>query len=193
MININLLPWRNELRKREKRYFMTIVLLFVLGTIFICTCIYYYSTYRATNSGPSHILLNNEIKTTNDQITALAKYGPIQKKLTEQVSLLEAVQYNRFLTLILMNEISQALPKTIYLERIVRTSKDIQLYGTASTNQEISQYITNLQSHPEITNAVLVEAKTLPQDDNSVVIKFQINAQISPKKPLQLSKSNAKT
>lgn len=192
MININLLAWRDELRKRESRFFLTMLSFFILGTFIICVFVYFYSAYRANSLGPNKELLNKAVQTAEQEIAKLTKYGPLEKNLKSEATLLEAISYNRSLPLAMLNEIAKSLPKSVYLERIERLNENLLLYGTAQTNQQISQFIDDLKKYPEISLPVLKEAKTVAENDN-VTIKFEIDATIVPVKPIPESKLNAKS
>lgn len=192
MININLLAWRDELRKRENRFFLTMLSFFILGTLVICVFVYLYSSYRANSLGPNKDLLNKAVQTAEQEITKLTKYGALEKNLKSETVLLEAINYNRTLPLLILNEVAKSLPKSVYLDRIERLNQNLILQGTAQTNQQISQFIDDLKKYPEISLPVLKEAKTVAEND-TVIIKFEIDATIVPVKPIPESKLNAKS
>lgn len=192
MININLLTWRDELRKRENRFFLTMLSLFILGTFVICIFVYLYSSYRAHSLGPNKELLNQAVQVVDQEIAQLAQYGVLEKNLKGEIQVLEAINYNRLLPLSILNEVAKVLPKSVYLDRIEMHTGQLFLYGTAQTNQQISQFINALQQFPEISFPVLKEAKTVSESD-AVFIKFEIDATVLPKKPIPESKLNAKS
>lgn len=192
MININLLAWREELRKRESRFFLTMMSFFILGTFIICIFVYFYTSYRASSLGPNKELLSAAVQAADKEIASLAKYGMLDKNLKSEAQLLRAISYNRLLPLTLMNNISKSLPRSVYLDRIELQSQDLSLQGTAQTNQEISQFIAALQKYPEINTPVLKEAKTVSENE-TVLIKFEIQAKLLPTLPLPENDKNAKS
>ncbi len=191
MININLLSWRDELRKRESRFFLTMLSFFILGTFVICVFVYFYSSYRAHSLGPNKELLNKAVQSADQEIAKLSQYATLEKNLKNETQLLEAINYNRLLPLALLNNVAKSLPKSVYLDRIEMRSGQLLLSGTAQTNQQISQFINELKQYPEISFPVLKEAKTVSEND-AVTIKFEVDATIFPVKPIPESKPNAK-
>lgn len=190
MININLLAWREELRKREGRFFLTMLSFFILSTLVICGFVYLYSSYRANSLGPDKELLTQAAQAADKQIAALAKYGPMEEALKKNTQLLQAISYNRLLPLYLLNKIAEALPKSVYLDRIEMKDFQLAMEGRAQTNQDISQFIDTLQKSSEFNAPVLKEAKTITDNDTSY-IEFEIDAKVMPAKPLPENK-NAK-
>ncbi len=190
MININLLPWRKAIKNRNKYLLISRSIAMAVITIIICTLVYFWAAHRAASVGPERLLLNKEIKETDAKINALSKYKKINDDLKKQIILLSALQQKKYQILSILFDLNSALPKSIYLDRIVQKSNEITIYGNANTNQQISELINRLRESNLIMNPLLREAKTLNQDD-SIYIKFEITAEIENKDNLNQETKNA--
>lgn len=178
MININLLPWREALQKRASRKLLVGISTQIVLTIFICLLINFYASYRAISAGPDKGMLNNAINQTNMQIKTLESYKKKLVGLKKQKNVLLNLYHNKFQAILILQEIEKALPKTINLDRIVRKKEGVVIYGTAPSNNQVTQLIENLSSNEIILNPVLKESKTVTHDDK-VEIKFQIDAELN--------------
>jgi type IV pilus assembly protein PilN len=177
MIKINLL----EQARRKKRKPLPIFL--IIGIIL--TLIFVVGLLGMSN------YLNNKIETLNSDKTSRqdklkqleAKLKEVQefeqknKALEEKTKAIEALKKNQTGPVKLLDELSQQLPKGVWLTTLAAKANTITLEGTAFTNTALVAYIRNLKQSKELADVSLVESKQIVIQ-GATVYTFKISFQV---------------
>jgi len=85
MAKINLLPWREELRRQKKQDFFTAIGLSVLATIAIIGCVHLYIEGLKEYQQQRNKLLQDEIALLDKQITEIQEIETKKAKLLAKI------------------------------------------------------------------------------------------------------------
>jgi type IV pilus assembly protein PilN len=79
-----------------------------------------------------------------------------------------------------MDELSRRLPEWVWLSEVVYDSKGIQIKGRALSNNLIADYISSLESSPQVMNVNLVSStqRTIQGDQ---YLEFSLRAALETK------------
>lgn len=143
MILINLLPYREERRKRRKQTFFAGLLVAALvgaamvglGWLLIETLI---DQQRARNA-----FLDTQIKQLDAQIKDIANLREEIDALTRRQKAVEALQSERNIPVHLLNELAQLAPEGVYLNTVQQSEKSVTLTGLAQTQERVSEFLRN--------------------------------------------------
>ena len=160
MILINLLPHREEKRKRRKAAFFTgLGFAAALGALIVG--LWYtvleqmVSTQQARND-----FLGSEIKKLDAQIKDIATLKAEIEALKARQKAVEDLQTDRNIPVYLLNELVKQTPEGVYLTSIKQADQTVTVSGVAQTNERVSEFLRNtLYNSPWLERPELVEIK----------------------------------
>ena len=155
MANINLLPWREELREERKQEFLV-----GLGiTVAIAAVILFAGDRYVNNSINNQNRLNDYLR---EQITSLdseiAEIRELQRQkteLTERMTVIQDLQGRRPVIVRLFDELVRTLPDGVYYNQITRTEDVISFQGVAESNNRVSALLRSLDDSEWFESPVL--------------------------------------
>jgi Tfp pilus assembly protein PilN len=100
--------------------------------------------------------------------------------LDQKITLIEYLNAQRDLAPRLMDEFSRRLPEWVWLTELTYDAKGIQIKGRALSNNLVADYISALESSPQIMNVNLVSS-TQRTTKNDQYVEFVLRAQIEKK------------
>ncbi len=155
MARINLLPWREELRKEQQRQFLTIMgLSVVLVGLLIAVVHIQYGTMVDTQSQRNQFL-TAKIADVDAQIKEIEKLESDKQSLQARISVIQQLQGNRPEIVHLFDEIARILPQGLYLKSIEQKGKNITIVGYAQSNARVSAFMRNIEASDWLDKPVL--------------------------------------
>jgi type IV pilus assembly protein PilN len=144
-MDINLLPWREEIIEYNKKIFGRLTLLAViLSGVFL---IFIYHLFFGRMDYTKSYVETLEIAKTQlvNNVRGYFEYKKIEKEVSARFLTLQQLQQSRFDTVRLLNEITAVTPKGIFLKKLVRTGNQVQISGVANSNLLISQMMAGIE------------------------------------------------
>jgi type IV pilus assembly protein PilN len=158
VILINLLPHREEKRKRRKAaYFTGLALGAVAGVLAVGL---WYAVLEQMKSAQMerNAFLGAEIKKLEAQIKDIANLRAEIDALKARQKAVEDLQTNRNIPVHLLNELVKQTPEGVYLSAIRQTGRVVAVTGVAQSNERVSEFLRNtLYSSPWLEKPELVE------------------------------------
>ncbi|TQV88947.1 PilN domain-containing protein [Aliikangiella coralliicola] len=146
MANINLLPWREELRQEKQRQFLSILgLVAILGVAFMWAVYTYYST-QLDNQRQRNNYLQSEIRKLDSKIKEIQTLEKERQQLVERMNLIQDLQKSRPQVVHVFDEIVGTMPEGVNLASIERKDKDLILNGVAESGPRISKFMRNIST-----------------------------------------------
>lgn len=146
MTSINLLPWREALKKQRKQQFMTslaaaagVAALIVLGVHMRVAGQMDYQ--EARNS-----YLQQQIDRVERQIKEIDALEKEKQRLLARMNVIQELQQNRPQIVHVFDELVRTLPDGVYLTSIKQNGASLALQGQAQSNARISAYMRNLDA-----------------------------------------------
>jgi type IV pilus assembly protein PilN len=183
VILINLLPHREEARKRRKEAFQATMFASLLLGLAIAGVIYWWFQIMITDQQNKNAFLQQEIKVLEGQIKEIASIEDEIASLRARQKAVEDLQSDRNLPVHLLTELVKQLPDGVYVTAIRQAGQTITMQGMAQSNQRVSELLRNLASNtPWLAKPELVEitASTvaLTQRDQRRVSSFNLRFQL---------------
>ncbi|CAN7237608.1 MAG: PilN domain-containing protein [Acidovorax sp.] len=183
MILINLLPHREEARKRRKEAFQaTMFASFLLGLV-IAGAIYWWFQMMITDQQAKNNFLQREIKVLEEQIKEIASIEDEIAALRARQKAVEDLQSDRNLPVHLLTELVKQLPDGVYITAIGQTGQTITMQGMAQSNERVSELLRNLSANtpwldkPELSE-ITASTVSLSQRDQRRVSSFNLKFQL---------------
>lgn len=166
MILINLLPHREEARKRRKQAFFAG--LGVSAVVGVLLAGLWYTVLEQMIAGQQgrNSFLEGEIRKLDAQIKDIATLKAEIEALKARQKAVEDLQTDRNIPVYLLNELTKQTPEGIYLTSIKQVDQQISINGIAQTNERVSEFLRNtLYNSPWLEKPELVEIKAASARD----------------------------
>jgi type IV pilus assembly protein PilN len=107
-----------------------------------------------------------------------------RESLDRKITLIEALNAQRDIAPRLMDELSRRLPEWVWLNEVVYDSKGIQIKGRALSNNLVADYISSLESSPQVMNVNLVSStQRTAQGDQYLEFSLRAALETKPEPP----------
>jgi len=193
MIRINLLPHREEKRKRRQQQFGVLAGFSVILAAAVVGVVYLYLDNQVTQQKNNVAYMKSEIDKLDKQIEEIRKIRDETASLLAKKRVVEGLQANRSEPVQLLDQLLRQLPEGVYLRSIRQAGAKVNLTGYAQSNARVSTLMRNLGASPYLENPELVEIKAVPSPDKSGnrVNEFNMNISIKRAQPEEASPSKA--
>jgi type IV pilus assembly protein PilN len=156
MARINLLPWRDqERRRRQRNFFMAtgaavaLVLLVGLGVR-----MQFESMIAAQQS--RNQLLTQQIAQLDQRIRKIQLLEETKADLLARMNVIQQLQESRPEVVHLFDELVQAIPDGVFLTGVTQQGSRIEVEGRAQSNARVSAFMRNINASAWINEAVLL-------------------------------------
>lgn len=180
MAEINLLPWREQLREEHKRQFIWAMLVSTVCGLIAVFLIHLIIASTVTNQQSKNDFLQAQIDILDRQIKEIRNLQDEKQRLLARMTIIQALQSDRTFVVRLFDEVTELITNGIYLESIKREGDLITLTGKAESNSQISQFMRNISGSAWLTRPMLSEIKTINDDQQyKSDFKLQVNQKTS--------------
>jgi type IV pilus assembly protein PilN len=151
MAKINLLPWREELRKKRQQDFLV-----SMGSAVGFTCIAFGMVYMHIESLKDYQTqrnnrLKDEIASVEKKIAEIAEIEEKKLKLNEKITLIQNLQASRPKVVHLFDELRKITPVGVYLLSLTQIGSQITIVGKSQSNSRISEYMRAIEQSLSFT------------------------------------------
>ena len=186
MILINLLPHREEKRKRRRTaYYTGLALAAVAGLVAVGVWFAVLESMKSSQE-ERNAFLGSEIKKLEAQIKDIANLRAEIDALKARQKAVEDLQADRNVPVHLLNELVKQTPEGVYLTSIKQAGQVVTVVGVAQTNERVSEFLRNtLYSSPWLEKPELSEIKVAgaAQGRPSSSRLFDFSMRVSVKRP----------
>lgn len=188
MILINLLPYREERRKRRKAAFFAGLGAAALVGAGVVGAVYLLLQFLTTEQQSHNQYIQNEITRLEAQIKDIADLKTEIESLKSRQRAVEDLQTDRNTPVQLLNDLSRLAPEGVYLTAIRQDSKIVTISGIAQTNERVSEFLRNISRSSEwLDKPDLIEVKlaTVTTNTRDARRLLDFSMRVSIKTPLR--------
>lgn len=160
MSQINLLPWREELRQQRKQRFLQALSGSAILSILAVISVHWAMSINIRGQEERAQILNQEIVILDGQIKEIKDIKEEKAKLLARMQIIQDLQTDRAYTVHMFDEIAKIVPEGAYLTSMTREEDQISLEGQSEANSWVSQLMRNMESSQWLSLPVLNEIKT---------------------------------
>jgi len=143
---INLLPWRQALAERRRKFFLGLLLAFVcvaFATVWLADQVIDRAIDRQVTRN-SHLdkdaaVLDSRIKTIDD-------LQEQSQQLAERMKVVQDLNEARSAGAQLLDQLARAMPDGVHLHEVVAKGDTVSIRGSADSSQDIAQLMRRLQA-----------------------------------------------
>jgi len=143
VILINLLPHREEKRKRRKAAYYTGLALGAVAGLLAAGLWYGVLEQMKSAQMERNAFIGAEIKKLEAQIKDIANLRAEIDALKARQKAVEDLQINRNIPVHLLNELVKQTPEGVYLSSIKQTGSVVSVTGVAQSNERVSEFLRN--------------------------------------------------
>lgn len=160
MILINLLPHREEKRKRRKAAFFVGLGLAAAAGLLVVGLWYLVLQQMTVSQQERNQFLTTKIKELEVQIKDIANLRSEIEALKARQKAVEDLQIDRNVPVHVLNELVKQTPEGIYYRTIKQDGQVLTLSGVAQTNERVSELLRNTGNNSDwLVRPELVEIK----------------------------------
>ena len=177
MARINLLPHREERRKRARKHFFVIAGGTALLGALIVVAMHGFYAAKIDTQAERNRFLKSEVAKLDKEIAEINKLKDEIQALLARKQVIETLQADRAQTVHLLDELVRQMPEGVYLKSVTQKGLSVNLLGYAQSNARVSTLMRNIESSPWLANPSLVEVKASTVEKRRVA-EFNLNFQL---------------
>jgi type IV pilus assembly protein PilN len=180
MIRVNLLPHREEARKRRQQQFGVLAGISLVLGLLVAGAVWLFLDQQVTQQEANVTYMKGEIGKLDKQIEEIRKIREETASLLAKKQVVEGLQSNRSEPVQLLDQLLRQLPEGVYLKGIRQQGPKVNVTGYAQSNARVSTLMRNLGASPYLENPELIEIKatTAPDKSGNRVNEFNMNISI---------------
>jgi type IV pilus assembly protein PilN len=173
---INLLPYREKIKKEKVQSFAILMAIFALLGAFIVFLDNSYVSVKIEHQTERNDYIKSVNNGLDQQIKSIADLKEKIKSTLAKRKVVEDLQKNRSDTVKILNDLANSLPDGVSLNSVAENKNLLTIVGTTDSNDKVSNYMLNLAQHKIFTNPNLIEIQSIEQaetikDGNKTVNK----------------------
>jgi type IV pilus assembly protein PilN len=177
---INLLPHREERRKRARQHFYVLAGgVGIIGILIVAAVHGFYSSRIETQIERNRFLKAENTK-LDKEIAEIQKLKDEIQALLARKQVIETLQTDRATTVYMLEQLVRQMPEGVYLKSVVQKGTRINLLGYAQSNARVSTLMRNIEASPWLGSPGLVEVRASTVDRRRV---SEFNMNLSLKRP----------
>ena len=155
MAKINLLPWREELRKKKQRDFAGGIVAGMLATGGALFGVYLHIEGMKEYQVSRNQILKNEIAILDQRIQEIKDIEEKKNKLLNKIDLIQKLQESRPEIVHMFDEMSKVTPEGVFLNKLTQLCAQLTLDGKAESNARVSAYMRAVDNSQWLNGAAL--------------------------------------
>lgn len=146
MAHINLLPWREELRKQKQQEFTFIAAGTTASAILLVLLAHTQMSSIISQQNERNVFLEKEITSLDARIVKIKNLEKTKSALLARMNIIQELQQSRPQSVHLMDSLVTTLPDGVFLNKIEQKGEELTLSGVAQSNARISAYMRNIDN-----------------------------------------------
>jgi type IV pilus assembly protein PilN len=180
MARINLLPHREDRRKRARQHYFVVAGGTALVGALIVLAMHTFYAAKIESQTDRNRFLKSEIAKLDKEIAEINKLKDEIAALLARKQVIETLQADRAQTVHLLDELVRQMPEGVYLKSLTQRGNRINLVGYAQSNARVSTLMRNIEASPWLGSPGLVEVKAVNVEKRRV---SEFNMNLSLKRP----------
>lgn len=157
MIQINLLPWREQARKQEQTRFGVVVAMFAGFGLFVTVFFHMHYSAKIQNQAARNAMLQTSLDEESGLLMTLNKQKKELMDVDSQLHFIYNLRDESYRAVRLLTELAIVNPEAVTLFKIIRAGNSITIFGRAKSNLQITLYMESIEKSKYFAQPVLTE------------------------------------
>ena len=145
MAQINLLPWRDKLRKEKQKQFLILLVMMASLTALAMFGVHVFQEDRISYQEKRLAYIDGQVKHLDRKIREIRIIEFTRRNLEKRIKKVRDLERNRAEVVHLFHELVERIPQAVYLTSIGQSKRQIVLKGVAQDNKNFSDYSRKLE------------------------------------------------
>jgi type IV pilus assembly protein PilN len=155
MARINLLPWRENLRRQRQREFGLMLVGGLVVSLLIVGWWHFFNEGLMDHQKRRNAFLEREIAVVDKQIKEIQAIERTRSQLIARMNVIQDLQVSRPQIVHLFDELVETIPAGAFLTQTVQNGGAVALTGRAQSNARVSAYMRNVERSPWLADPQL--------------------------------------
>ncbi|WP_031579609.1 PilN domain-containing protein [Ruminobacter sp. RM87] len=169
MSNINLLPWREVIKERQRKNFLQLMVIFLFAGAIVAILIYFALDWRIQNQEDRNSQWNNEIKVVDQKIAEIEKLKQRRQELIDRMNAIDKLQQSRNIPVHLYSDLPTLVSSGVYLGYMNYDNRIVKLGGLAESNPRLSSMLRNIDNSQWLGNGTITQTKAEVRDGKKII------------------------
>ena len=156
-VRVNLLPHREERRKRARTHFAVMAGMTAALGFAIVGAGWFVLQNQINDQEERNKIIKSEIARLDKEIDEIKEVKDKIAALLARKQVIETLQTDRVQTVHLLDELVRQVPEGVFLKSVKQKGPGIALVGYAQSNARVSTLMRNIESSPWLTDPKLIE------------------------------------
>lgn len=162
MVDINLLPWREEARQQRKQTFIYTQILAGIAAIIVIAIVHFCIKHRVSQQNHRNGYLINLMHNVDQKIASGNDYIKKNSGLLQNMRLIQDLHNNKYGSVGILAELVKIVPESVTLIKVTRKEGKIIINGTSPSNEDITVFLKRLTASQWVDKPELNEIKVGP-------------------------------
>ncbi len=160
MPRINLLPWREEERKKRQTDFMiSMAGSFIVAIVVLAATVFAFGQ-MIDNQQARNNRLESEIVELERSIAEIDGLEAQKERLLARMEIIEQLQRSRPEIVHLFDEMTRQLPEGVYLNGMRQSGMSVELMGVAQSSTRVSALMRQIDASDWLTDPGVIKVET---------------------------------
>lgn len=178
MSRINLLPWRAELRARQKKQFLATLAFSALVGALVSGMIYSYYSSHVSGQEARNKYLEDQIALGEKKIEEIKDLDVKKQRLLSRKEVIDTLQADRSRVVRLFESLVKATPEGVVLTLVKQNEQGMSIEGRTQSNTRVSTYMRNLEASGWMKNPELSVIEATKSDDGFEAFPFEFKLSV---------------
>ncbi len=165
---INLLPHREERRKRARKHFYVLGGGTAMVGVVIVFAVHVFYANKIDAQTERNAFLKSEMKKLDKEIAEIEELKSRIQQLLARKQVIETLQSDRAQTVHLLDELVRQMPEGVYLKSISQKGLSVNVLGYAQSNARVSTLMRNIDASTWLERPVLVQVNAATVNNRRV-------------------------
>ena len=172
MSKINLLPWREGLKKVKNQIFYVILGSLIAASVLVTVLIDRYLNYKVAVENANIQYINQELKKAKEEVAEVKSLKHNKKQLLERMNIIQSLQADRPSAVKLLDMVPRVLPDGLYLVNLSRKETIPETEATSTNEKEkTSDMVAKKNGLGNKKYSVVIQGVALTNGSISVFLK----------------------
>jgi type IV pilus assembly protein PilN len=178
MAKINLLPWREELRKERQQEFIGVIAAVAISAAALVWFVTGNVEGQWKAQKTRNAFIQKEMSVLSEQISEIQELRDKREQLLERMKLIQDLQGNRPIIVRLFDEIARSIPDDLYFTSLDINGTQVSVQGRAKSNNRVAALMRNFDDSDWFDSPNLISVKAEKGGYNTFEVTM---TQVDPK------------
>jgi len=183
MANINLLPWRENLRAQQKKNYLSMLVAMALGVLSLMFSAGVVVDNLIHNQNQRNQYIEQQITVLDGQIKKIKDIKESKQAIEQRMALIEQLESSRNVVPKVLDELVKLVPPGLSFRSFSRKGNQIEVLGVSESNNRLADFMRRLEESKVFSSGDLssIVADTSASDSVSdFKLTFSIHPSVAP-------------